>query len=149
MPRMKKAVDGFAKSGSGGAMVSRIRDASVDLDELARLRNEVERLRNDLFLARGEISRLRREVRLDTYQKLVESLGHELRTSLTLVLGWTELLLDDKLPPEKHGQAHDTIYAAGWRVEAALRALERTIERDVRAAEAQADLPPDTVAVSS
>lgn len=124
-------------------MAGRVRDTSVDLAELSRLRSEVERLRNDLFLARGEIVRLRREVRLETYQQLVESLGHELRTSLTLVLGWTELLLENKLPADKHDQAHDTIYAAGWRVEASLRALERAIERDSRAMAAQAELPPD------
>jgi signal transduction histidine kinase len=148
MPRTGRTTDGQLARAShdaaaaGGASTRRAREVVVDPDEVTRLRSEVERLRNELFLARKEAQQLRRQVRLETYQQLVTTLGHELRTSLTLVLGWTELLLNGKLPEDKQAQAHDTVYAAGWRVEAALRALERTIERDQRVAEAVANSEP-------
>ena len=148
MPRTGRITDGSLASASldaaatGAASVRRAREAAADVEEVARLRSEVERLRNELFLAQKETQQLRRQVRLETYQQLVTTLGHELRTSLTLVLGWTELLLNGKLPEDKQTQAHDTVYAAGWRVEAALRALERTIERDQRVAEALANSEP-------
>ena len=97
--------------------------------EVERLQTEVERLRNELFLARDELSRTRQQARVDASARLVDALGHELRTSLTLMLGWTELLGAGSLPAEKHAQVLDSIYNAGWRIEAALRWLERVSDR--------------------
>ena len=97
--------------------------------ELERLQTEVERLRNELFIARDELLRTRKKARADASARLVDALGHELRTSLTLMLGWTELLGAGSLPVEKHAQVLDSIYNAGWRIEAALRWLERVSDR--------------------
>ncbi len=97
--------------------------------ELERLQTEVERLRNELFIARDELVRTRQQARADASARLVDALGHELRTSLTLMLGWTELLGAGTLPTEKHAQVLDSIYSAGWRIEAALRWLERVSDR--------------------
>ncbi len=97
--------------------------------ELERLQTEVERLRNELFIARDELSRTRQQARVDASARLVDALGHELRTSLTLMLGWTELLGAGSLPEDKHAQVLDSIYSAGWRIEAALRWLERVSDR--------------------
>ena len=103
-------------------------DEAPDAEEVSRLRAEVERLRNELFVARQEAVAARRRDRVEFCRQLVQTLGHELRTSVTLVLGWTELLIDGKLPSEKRVAAYETIYAAGWRVESALRWLERVVE---------------------
>ncbi len=97
--------------------------------ELERLQTEVERLRNELFIARDELLRTRQQARADASARLVDALGHELRTSLTLMFGWTELLGAGTLPTEKHAQVLDSIYSAGWRIEAALRWLERVSDR--------------------
>ena len=97
--------------------------------ELERLQTEVERLRNELFIARDERWWSRQQARSDASARLVDTLGHELRTSLTLMLGWTELLGGGALPTEKHAQVLDNIYSAGWRIEAALRWLERVSDR--------------------
>jgi signal transduction histidine kinase len=97
--------------------------------ELERLQTEVERLRNELFIARDELHRTRQTARADASARLVDALGHELRTSLTLMLGWTELLGAGSLPQDKHAQVLDSIYSAGWRIEAALRWLERVSDR--------------------
>lgn len=97
--------------------------------ELDRLQTEVERLRNELFIARDELLRTRQQARADASARLVDALGHELRTSLTLMLGWTELLGAGSLPLEKHAQVLESIYSAGWRIEAAIRWLERVSDR--------------------
>lgn len=115
---------------------ARVVEDALDPEEVGRLRTEVERLRNDLFLAREDASRARRQGRIETGHRLLETLGNEVRTSLTLVLGWTELLVAGQVPEEKRLQAHDAIYTAAWRVEAAIRWLERSIERETSAAEA-------------
>jgi signal transduction histidine kinase len=99
--------------------------------EVEHLRTEVERLRNELFLARDELLRTRQQARIDASTRLIDALGHELRTALTLMLGWTELLGSGVLPTEKHAQVLDSIYSAGWRIEAALRWLERVSEKRV------------------
>jgi signal transduction histidine kinase len=111
-------------------------------DEVERLQLEVERLRNEVFLAREEVHRTRQQARVDASARLVEALGHELRTALTLMLGWTELLGSGALPPEQHPHVLDSIYAAGWRIEAALRWLERVSERRGSAGSDGLILPP-------
>ena len=97
--------------------------------DMERLQTEVERLRNELSIARDELVRTRQKARSDASARLVDALGHELRTSLTLMLGWTELLGAGSLPLDKHAQVLDSIYSAGWRIEAALRWLERVSDR--------------------
>lgn len=111
----------------------------IEPSEASRLRLENERLRNDLYLAQSEVARARREGRLEVYERLLGGIGHELRTSLTLVLGWTELLVNERLSLERATQAHDTIYAAGWRIEAALRWVERQSEAELRALDGTLD----------
>jgi len=104
----------------------------LDPEEVGQLRTEVERLRNELFLARQERAVAWRQGRAEGYSQIVEHVAHELRASLTVVLGWSELLIGGNLSPDKLPQAYDTIYEAGWRVEATLRWLERVVERDLR-----------------
>lgn len=99
-----------------------------DPDELTRLRTEVERLRNELFVAQAHLTEAKSDCAKPEQQKIVSAFGHDARSSLALVLGWAELLVHDRLTPEKRQLAYDTIYDAGWRIEASLRWFEKSLE---------------------